>query len=61
VKLLSLDPIPVPDTQQAFELRHKWATKIPTMSDGTKLEIGLTPMYHVWCEERDKSIDVSLG
>jgi hypothetical protein len=57
--MLSQHPYAGPDTKEQFELRHKWAIKIPTMSDGTKLDIGLTPKYSDWCEARDEQRDVS--
>ena len=46
--------------RERFDLRHKWARKIPTLSDGSKGESGFRPEFQRWCEARESfnSIEV---
>ena len=42
-------------------MRHKWAIKLPTMPDGSKVETGLSPRYDDWLRDRDTHWEVSLA
>lgn len=52
MQLLALYPRDGPDTIERFNLRHKWAIKLPTMPDGSKFDIGLSPRYEDWLAAR---------
>ncbi|CAD6567041.1 MAG: hypothetical protein TREMPRED_003283 [Tremellales sp. Tagirdzhanova-0007] len=41
-------------TRERFDLRHKWARKIPTLPDGRKVQCGLRPEFEEWCKVRDE-------
>lgn len=47
-----------PDTRERFEMRHKWAVKLPTMPDGSKVETGLSPRYDDWIQDRQVNLEV---
>ena len=57
VQLLSAMPssvLSLKSTRERFDLRHKWARKIPTLPDGRKVQCGLRPEFEEWCKVRDE-------
>lgn len=42
-------------------MRHKWAIKLPTLPDGSKVETGLSPRYDDWIRDRNEHVDLEVS